>query len=249
MRQHGATPDAAKAIATSAFRNAKNGKELAQKIYNTTGIEVNIISGDQEAELIYYGVKAALNVGHKPELIMDVGGGSVEFIICTGDELLWKQSFEVGAQRLFELFHRADPIAPEMIAEMHDYLRQQLLALHEACQKYKPRTLIGSSGAFDTFCEIEYLRSGKSLNLFKNTELPLTPGGFYTVHSELKLKNVSERRAVPGMSEMRVDMIVVAGELISHVMQTCDISKMRVSAFSLKEGALFQLFQNMRSAV
>src|SRR5690242_15828606 len=82
------------AFGTSALRSAINGPDVAERIKAVTGIEVNIISGDQEAEFIYYGAKSALDMGREKNLIIDIGGGSVEFIIANDDQVFWKKSFE-----------------------------------------------------------------------------------------------------------------------------------------------------------
>src|SRR5260221_202887 len=81
------------AFGTSALRNAKNGSEVISKIKEATGIETKIISGDEEALYIYEGVNLALNLGKEKSLIMDIGGGSVEFIIGNGEEIFLKQNF------------------------------------------------------------------------------------------------------------------------------------------------------------
>ena len=90
------------AFATSAFRNASNGEDVRDLIMDRTGINIEIISGEREAELIYEGVNAALAIGKEPALIMDIGGGSVEFIIATENDLLWKHSFEIGSTNMKE---------------------------------------------------------------------------------------------------------------------------------------------------
>src|SRR5690606_15817638 len=84
------------ALGTSALRNAKNGSAIVQEIKKETGIEVTVISGDQEAEFICFGVRAALHLGVEKSLIMDIGGGSVEFIIANNTTIFWKRSFEIG---------------------------------------------------------------------------------------------------------------------------------------------------------
>ena len=89
-----------KGVATSAIRSAKNGQELLDEIEASTAIKIEIISGDREAELIFYGVKSTGRLNGTPNLVMDIGGGSVEFIIGNDQEIFWKQSFEIGAQRL-----------------------------------------------------------------------------------------------------------------------------------------------------
>jgi exopolyphosphatase/guanosine-5'-triphosphate,3'-diphosphate pyrophosphatase len=101
------------ATGTSALRNAKNGPEVTALIAETTGIEARIISGMEEAELIYYGVSKALKIGSRNAIIMDIGGGSVEFIICNEEKMLWAQSFEIGGQRLMDKFQSSDPMTEE----------------------------------------------------------------------------------------------------------------------------------------
>jgi exopolyphosphatase/guanosine-5'-triphosphate,3'-diphosphate pyrophosphatase len=142
------------AFGTSALRNAKNGIEVVDKIKAITGIEVNIISGDQEAEFIYYGVKSAVGLGNDTSVIMDIGGGSVEFIIADSETIFWKESFEIGAQRLLEKFQHHDPIHFEEIIALDHYLLESLLPLKQALTKYHPTVLVGSSGTFDTLSDI-----------------------------------------------------------------------------------------------
>ena len=230
------------ATATSAFRNAKNGAELAGNILEKANIEPKIISGLEEAELIYQGVKEALDIGKEPALIMDIGGGSIEFIIGTHNEILWKQSFEIGGQRLFEKYHQKDPITDSARKELQAYLKDSLQELIEQAKAYEPEVLIGSSGTFDTLSDI-YLRSSEPTQSDTNTERPLSTEGYHQIHQDLIRKNREERLQIPGMIEMRVDMIVVASILVNFVMETLHIDHIRVSSYALKEGLLLQLIR------
>ncbi|HXA00411.1 MAG TPA: hypothetical protein VNW99_00380, partial [Cytophagaceae bacterium] len=96
------------AVATSAFRNARNGYQLVKDIKEKTDIDVQTIAGEKEAELIYYGVKAAMDLGKSTSLLLDIGGGSVEFVICNNDKIFWKGSYEIGGQRLIDKFQNSD---------------------------------------------------------------------------------------------------------------------------------------------
>jgi exopolyphosphatase / guanosine-5'-triphosphate,3'-diphosphate pyrophosphatase len=223
--------------ATSAFRNARNGEAFRAQLSKITGLPLSIISGDVEAEYIYQGVRSALHIGTRPALIVDIGGGSVEFIIGTSKEILWKRSYEIGAQRLLDLFHRRDPIPAEGIKELDRHLEKHLGDLFEQIGKYQPLTLIGSSGTFDTLSEIHCCRNGLD-PVSDDTELPLEIESYLEIHRELLVKNREERLVVPGMLEMRADMIVVASCLIHHLLNRHPFRHMRVSAHSLKEGML-----------
>ncbi|RZL51322.1 MAG: exopolyphosphatase, partial [Pedobacter sp.] len=91
--------DKVKATATSAVRSAENGQDFVKVVKEKTAIEIEIISGDEEAELIYQGVKLSGGI-QDLSLIMDIGGGSVEFILCDTQNLIWKKSYNIGAARL-----------------------------------------------------------------------------------------------------------------------------------------------------
>lgn len=225
------------AFGTSALRNALNGTEIASKIHSITGIEVNIISGDQEAEFIYFGVQSALHMGHDKNLIMDIGGGSVEFIIADNDNIFWKQSFEIGAQRLLERFQKHDPIEAEEIASLDAYFEEALVPLFNAFEKLHPTVLVGSSGTFDTLSDIFCLKHDIH-KAPEEIETPLTIEGFYAIYKDLLKKDRAERMQIPGMIEMRVDMIVVASCLVRFILEKHPITRIRVSTYSLKEGVL-----------
>lgn len=232
------------ATATSAIRNAKNGQELADKIQKEIGFEVRIISGDEEAETIYYGVKKAIPLTNEVVLIMDIGGGSIEFIIGNNDSILWKRSFEIGGQRLIDRFHGHDPMLPEEIVNLNQYLSESLQPLFEACQKHRPTTLIGSSGTFDTLSDI-YMLANKIEKNPLATEFPFTLEAFTDIHQKMIAMTRAERMQVPGMIEMRVDMIVVASVLIRFVIEKLGIKDIRVSAYALKEGVLLKTIHSL----
>ena len=233
------------ATATSAIRNAKNGGDVVSRIRKEVGIDVRVISGLQEAEYIYFGVKKAMNIGTDPALIMDIGGGSIEFIIGSDDKILWKQSFEIGGQRMVEKFQKHDPILPEEEDLLKIYLDAHLLELYEAVKKHQPKTLIGSSGTFDTLSDIYCLKETIDRSL-DDTEYPLTIPAFYDILRQLKARNREDRLRIPGMIPLRVDMIVVACILIGFVLERLDLHKIRVSAYALKEGVLLKTLEELR---
>jgi len=231
------------ATATSAVRNANNGQELVEKVRQLTGIELQVIDGNREASLIYYGVKSNLQIEER-SLIVDIGGGSVEFIICNAQEVFWKQSFEVGAQRMLDNFQQTDPISPEGLLALNNHLAQTLQPLFQAIRLFPLKTLIGSAGSFDTIVDIYCTRYqiNNTLKSKKEFEIPLPY--YWEIHKELIHKNLSERVQIEGMLADRAEMIVVASGLISFIVRQLQIEKMRVSAASLKEGLLWEWMQN-----
>jgi len=225
------------ATATSAVRNAKNGEKLVTEISKKTSISPVIISGLEEAEFIYFGVTQAMEIGKEPALIMDIGGGSIEFIIGNSDQIFWKESFEIGGQRLLDKFHKTDPIKESEIAGIESFLEKQLQPLFVACAKFEPVSLIGSSGTFDTLSDI-FTHTQNQIREEGSTEYPLSKEGFLSIHKELISKVKKERLAIPGMIEMRVEMIVVASVLINYLLRRLTIDSLRVSAYALKEGVM-----------
>jgi exopolyphosphatase/guanosine-5'-triphosphate,3'-diphosphate pyrophosphatase len=225
------------ATGTSAIRNAGNQAEFIQRVLDETGIKIQVISGDEEAELICQGVKHAMKIP-ETSMIIDIGGGSVEFIICNNDKIFWKQSFEIGGQRLMDKFMKSDPISMRSVQMMDDFFREKLLPLANACHQYAPKVLIGSSGSFDTLIEMQYMKDKGQLPANDEIAFEYSLPAFYWAYDELIFKNHAERMQIPGMIELRVDMIVVAMCLIRFVIQTLDIQRMRVSSYALKEGIM-----------
>ncbi|GAB3740575.1 hypothetical protein GCM10027594_20500 [Hymenobacter agri] len=230
-----------RATATSAMRVTKNGPDLVRDIFEQTGIRVNVIPGEREAELICEGVRQAVDLGEEAQLIMDIGGGSVEFIIANQTTIFWKQSFEIGAQRLLDKFF-PDPSgvfpAEAMEAEQH-YLATVLEPLIEAVRRYRPASLVGASGSFDSLADMQLGRLRTESELPPCTELALE--SFQASYRHLLSGNHEQRKALPGILPMRADMLVVAAVLIDFVLGITEITRIRTSAFALKEGVLAEM--------
>ncbi|MDQ6481971.1 phosphatase [Dyadobacter sp. LHD-138] len=229
------------AFGTSAIRNADNQEDFCKAILRETGISVTVIDGNKEAEYIYHGVRTGVNLGKEPSLIMDIGGGSVEFIIGNESQIFWKQSFEIGGQRLMEKFMKNDPISDSDKKRLYNYFDENLIALANAVHQYAPTKLVGSSGTFDTLVDIDYQnRTGDWPNRTQ-TDFSISPEEFYRVYALILSGNHDERMAIPGMIELRVDMIVVAVCLVDYVLKNHKISRIQVSSHALKEGVLSKL--------
>jgi exopolyphosphatase / guanosine-5'-triphosphate,3'-diphosphate pyrophosphatase len=229
------------ALATSAVRSAQNGKEFTSEIYKKTGIKVHIINGEQEAALIFNGVLKACPLGLENVLVMDIGGGSTEFIIGNKNGILWKKSYQLGVARLLEKFNPHEPIQTKEINAIEQYLKENLSGLWNAIEKFKCKILIGSSGSFDTFADL-ILQSRKPIGILGNKKkFTFNLEDFFGIHQQLLAKTKAQRMKMPGMLEMRVDMIVLASLCCSLVLKTSGIKKMKLSTFSLKEGAFYEI--------
>lgn len=224
------------ATGTSAIRNAENKAVFLKRVKTETGIEIQVISGDEEAILIYEGIKQAVELT-EASLIIDIGGGSVEFIIADSKEMLWKQSFEIGGQRLMELFMKSDPISAKAIERLDTYFLEQLIPLANAVHQYRPKVLIGSSGSFDSLNDMYWMKTHGHLPENQvGFDYPLE--AFFGAYEQLVFCNRTQRAEIPGMVELRVDMIVVAVCLIRFVIQTHGITSIKISNYALKEGLM-----------
>ena len=230
-----------RATATSAMRVTKNGSELVRDIFEQTGIQVNVIPGEREAELICEGVRQAVNLGAEAQLIMDIGGGSVEFIIASQTTIFWKQSFEIGAQRLLDQFF-PDPsgvFPAEAVEAEQRYFSTVLEPLIEAVRRYRPASLIGASGSFDSLADMQIGRVRSESELPPYTELAVE--SFQSSYRHLLSGNHEQRKALPGILPMRANMLVVAAVLIDFVLGITEITRIRTSAYALKEGVLAEM--------
>ncbi len=239
MELHGVTQ--VRATATSAMRVARNGPALVHDIAEQFGIEVEIIGGDREAELIWKGIRQAVPLGAQPQLLMDIGGGSVEFIIADEAEIFWKQSFEIGAQRLLDQFF-SDPsgIMPATaVAAEQTYFDTVLEPLMAALVTLKPVGLVGASGSFDSLADMQLGRLRTEYELPPCTELAAS--SFRHSYAQLLSLNHEQRTALPGILPMRADMLVVAAVLIDWVLGVSGIERLRTSAYALKEGLLNEM--------
>lgn len=230
-----------RATATSAMRVARNGPDLVRDILEQTGIQVEVIGGAREAELIAKGIRRAVVLGATPHLLMDIGGGSVEFIIADADTIFWKQSFEIGAQRLLDQFF-PDPsgiMSAQAVQAEQAYLAEVLAPLAAAVAELRPVALVGASGSFDSLGDLQAGRVRPEAELPPATPLALT--SFRRSHVQLLALDHAGRLALPGMFPMRADMLVVASVLLDYVLTLSGITQLTASAYALKEGLLAEM--------
>lgn len=225
-----------KAIATSALRSAENGQQFIDEVKAKTGIQIETINGDKEARYIYNGVKAGGCLSGQNSLIIDIGGGSVEFILGNEDNILWKQSFEIGAARLMDKFHQIDPITHDAIDELNNYLEKRLTDMFTAVSPYQINDLIGSSGAFETFAEVIEAAKGNPFDIKSIKHYTFNTDELIGFTDTLIKSSHEERKNTKSIIPVRVDMIVVASLVTRFVMKKLGIYKVSLSTNSLKEG-------------
>ncbi|MBC7913295.1 MAG: exopolyphosphatase [Pyrinomonadaceae bacterium] len=223
-----------RAVGTAALRTAHNGAEFMEKVKAETGIVIEIIDGEKEADLIYQGVKQAVDLS-QTSLIMDIGGGSVEFIIANTDKIFWKKSYPIGAAKLMASFHHSDPISDYDIKEIHSYLDTVLSDLKTSITKYLPQMLIGSAGAFETFATLCQIKTqGKPSKI--NRSFLFNAENLHGVLFELIRSTHQDRVNNPAILPVRTDMIVVAALLTKYILQQHNFRSLKMTNYALKEG-------------
>jgi exopolyphosphatase/guanosine-5'-triphosphate,3'-diphosphate pyrophosphatase len=220
-----------RAIATSAVRSAENGHAFVEAA-RQVGIEIEVITGEREAEYIFEGVKATGTI-EGTSLIMDIGGGSTEFIICNREGLIWKRSYNIGAARLMQAYFKTDPISRENQSEIISHISNELTDLKAACNKYRPAKLIGSAGAFETFAVLL-----KDIDLENTIAGELDLQAYQQLADQLIRSDHTERIKMKRLIPLRVDMIVIAAILTNYVVKEFDIRSMALSTYDLKMGVL-----------
>ena len=229
------------AFATSAMRDADNGSDFVKEIASLTGIEINVISGDREAELIYKGVGSALEIGEQPELIMDIGGGSTEFIIADNKEVLWKHSFDLGVSRLFERLKPSDPLTESDLVQLEAYLDEQLAILFTAVSQHEVSALIGASGSFDSLAKMIEMSSKGSNKLAGATEYTFSFPDLDQLNTKLVPSTFEERENIIGLVPYRIETIPLASSFIHYIIRKLSLTKIRLSTYSLREGVVSEL--------
>ncbi len=241
IQEHGS--DNIYAYATSGIRSARNGEQFVKSVKERFGLDIEIIDGDREAELIYFGVKQAVHLGTEPVLVLDIGGGSNEFIIADKDNIYWKKSYPLGIARLLERFKPSDPITIDEIEFILNYLEEKLTDLFEQARRHQIKILVGASGSFETIVSMiradhEELHIPEGL-VPESYSIDLVD--FENLYQKLINSTLKERKQMRGLEAMRLDSIVLATLLVKFIIQKLKIKQVLLSSFALKEGVIYEL--------
>lgn len=229
-------------FATSAIREAANGDQFVKKAKALFGFDITIIDGEREAELICKGVARTIDLGEKPALIMDIGGGSTEFIIADKHQIHWKKSFLLGVSRLHDQLSPSERMKNDEVQTLHTLLDHELKPLKEALDRFEISTLIGSSGSFDTLFEL-YVEGTNQKNYVHQLSNEIPMETFPGIHAWLMGSSYEERMKHPVIPAIRAEYMPLASYLVNYVLGLRKFSKLFHSAYSLKEGAIIDLLE------
>jgi exopolyphosphatase / guanosine-5'-triphosphate,3'-diphosphate pyrophosphatase len=222
------------AIGTSILRRASNAGAFIQRVKEELGVSILVIDGIQEAEYIYAGIRNSLpKRWEKTSLVMDIGGGSVEFILFKGNEVLYRISLELGGLRLKSLFSVNNEFDLSVVAGLDAHVSSEMRVLFQVCKKEKPEVLIGAAGAFETILDLE----NRSSQAPASCEIDLKQ--FLQHKLNLDEMPYQERVAYPGMKAFRASIFPYATFLIEKVLRELGLKELWFSSYSLKEGFWF----------
>ena len=217
-------------IATSAVRDAKNATEFTAAIFDRFAWSVTVVSGMKEAELIYKGVGLCYDF-KEHTLIMDIGGGSTEFIEANNEGICSEVSLNIGVSRLYQGFSVNDPFTAKDVLQIESFLDERSMGFFS--DKSIP-ALLGSSGTFETFYELMYKKPFPKSN--KIIELGLE--SFTKMLDELIYSSLEDRNKNEFIIPIRKKMAPFAAVKTRWVLRKIKPKRILISPFSLKEGVL-----------
>lgn len=227
------------ATATAAVRDANNGQQFIDEAFQRSNIKINLIDGLKEAEYIYFGAKGAGVLNHETALIMDIGGGSVEFIICNHQEIYFKNSYQLGAARLLaDFYQNNDTISKDTLINLENVFENKTSDLFEAIEKHQPKKIIGTAGSFDSFANIIAIKRKEIFDAAIQRDYHFNYDQFIDLINHIIKSTHQERIEIEGLIPLRIDMILMAAILTNYIIKKGKIENVTTCTYSLKEGLI-----------
>jgi len=236
-------------VATSAARDAVNAGELTAAIELASGLKVEIISGEQEAEWVFQGAVTNPILAQGPLLLLDVGGGSTEFIVGRGQHTgahgvtrptLFSNSFPIGSVRLMEQIPHGEPPKPEELSACRqwvaEFLRMEVRPKLELAMPRERVQLVGTGGAASILARMEARLEGYDRERIEATWLSLDRLRWHT--ERLWALSLEERKKIIGLPRNRADVILTGATIYEGVMQEFGFAELRISTRGLRFAAV-----------
>jgi exopolyphosphatase/guanosine-5'-triphosphate,3'-diphosphate pyrophosphatase len=237
---HGVQPGDVVTAATSAVREAPNGREFLQAIQEQLGLEVDLVSGPEEARLIYLGVLSGMAFGEHPHLILDIGGGSTELILADGRDARALTSTRVGAVRLQRDFVHDDPLPPKRVEFLRAYIQGSLEpAVLKVKQRLRPGevpVMVGTSGTAMAIAAMAAAEDPRPPLRMQGYRVPRER--LNQLVARLLTMTPEQRRALPSLNERRAEIIVPGALILQTAMQMLGAQELVISERALREGLI-----------
>jgi exopolyphosphatase/guanosine-5'-triphosphate,3'-diphosphate pyrophosphatase len=229
--------DSVRVVATSALRDARNARAFLEWVHSTTGWEVEIISGLEEARLIHLGLVSTLRVNSSPVLMMDLGGGSCELTISTDGHIRDTVSLPLGAVRLTNEFLRHDPPRKSEMLQLRGFISREIERTADRIKRARPKVVIATSGTAESLAAVCH-------GIYK------TKGSRAATVSKAQMRRIAEllaqlpldgRRKLSGVGPRRAEIIVPGAAVYLGLLERCQLPGFRYSPLGLRDGLLAQM--------
>jgi exopolyphosphatase/guanosine-5'-triphosphate,3'-diphosphate pyrophosphatase len=238
-----------KAVATSAVREALNREIFIQRAQEEAGIHVEVISGFEEARLIYLGVLQALPILEKKILLVDIGGGSTEFVLAQGGEVQIANSLKLGALRLTNCFFEGDPVEPKAVNRCRQFVRAFLNPMARTVLRHGFELTVGSSGTILNIAQIIQARQGNSYGRLMSNFVFSSEELAEVVKMLVKAGSWKRLLKIEGIDPQRADIILAGAIILEQVFEEMSISSMTVSDFALREGVILDALRKGQGGI
>ena len=233
------------AFATSAIREAKNGGDFIQRMKAEAGIKVRAISGQKEAELIGYAVRHSIALDEEMVLMVDIGGGSVEFIIGNNEKFVYHNSLKLGVARMAARFVANDPITKEEKKSLRKHYKKKLKEIRKIMEEHQVKTIIGSSGTMENIGAIIASRNSHTAEMTLN-ELIFDASEFDALYKDFIKLNRKERSKISQLDEKRIDIINPGMVLVEYLVKKLKIEQIKISEAALRDGMILDFINKER---
>ena len=234
------------AYATSAIREAENGGDFIQRAIDEVGVKINAIPGRIEAELIGLAVQHGIRMPKNPAVIMDIGGGSVEFILADQEKFHHLSSKKLGVARMTAKFIDHDPITKKEIDSLKNHFDNQLADVAEAFAMHRSSMLVGSSGTMENIGLMIAHRNNKTPNLTVN-ELEFSSKEFFEFYDDVIGLDEKKRAKLKGLDEKRIKLLPAGLVLVYYILKKFGIKRVKISSQALREGIVLRYIKKEMS--
>jgi exopolyphosphatase/guanosine-5'-triphosphate,3'-diphosphate pyrophosphatase len=234
-----------KAVATSAIREAINKDEIISEIKLNTGIEVNLISGKEEGELISKGINFAFPFPNRKILTIDIGGGSTEIILSENSKVLFVESLKLGAVRTSNEFFENYVTNSQNIKLAEDHIKKVMANSIDKILNIAYDDVVGTSGTIQALSRIVLSMKGITPEKFLNN-ITIKSSEFYDVFQIIEnFSSPLERATISGIDNSRSDIISAGGLILKVFLNEFSVPNVRISSYSLREGIIIDTFEKM----
>ena len=223
------------ARATAALRDADNGAEVVDRIAEVTGVQVDVISGVEEARLIFGAIRASVVIDPSPAVGLDLGGGSLEVMVGDGEHLEWATSVRLGVARLTAELVSTDPPSGADRRRLRQLVTSVLGPVAEEVAGFEPRMLIGASGTLCDLAAMAAAMAGGTVPTSVN-HLTVTRAELAAVHEEIMRRPLAARRRLAGLDARRADLVPAGSTVLMTAMELFGLDALTVSDWALREG-------------